>query len=107
MLDVERAGNYIEQYSPCSETEVVAEVDDNVDELLTYLILAEYTKGDRTILERDQVHDRIWNNHINSNDIVEEYDNTDNHYVDNHDIMYVIANEWYNHKIKLLYDDGG
>ena len=50
---------------------------------------------------------QIWNNHINSNDVVEEYDKTDNHYVDNHEIMYVIVNDWYNHKIRLLFDDMG
>ena len=60
-------------------------------------MLTEYNNGDRTILERDQVYD----------DIVEEYDKTGNHYVYNHEIMYVIVNDWYNHKIRLLFDDMG
>ena len=107
---VERLGgersNNNNEYLPYSETEIA--VDDVKDDNITYLILTEYNKGDRTILEHDQVHDRIiWNNHINLNDIVEEYDNIDNHYIDNHEIMYVIVNEWYNHKIRLLFDDKG
>ena len=49
----------------------------------------------------------IWTNHINSNDIVEEYDKIESNYIDNHEIVYSIVNDWYNHKIRLLFDDMG
>ena len=49
----------------------------------------------------------IWNNHINSNGIVEENDEIENNYIDNHEIVYSIVNDWYNHKIRLLFDDMG
>ena len=75
--DVERVGNYIE-YLPCSETEVVAEVDDNVDELLTYLTLTENTKGEITQPDVDRNFEIMVCNNIciiNSIDIMEQSNN--------------------------------
>ena len=106
-LGVEMVYNYSE-ILPDVEAEVVAEVDDNVDELLTYLIMTDNTKGDRTIPDRDKLYDMvIWNDHINYKDMVEEYDNINNYYIDNNNIMYSIINDLYRLKIKWLFDDGG
>ena len=83
-------------------------VDDDNDDFITYLVVTDDTKGDMTILNRDQLYEiMICNNHINYNSIVEEYDNVDNHYVDNNNMMYLIKNDVYRPKIRLLYDDGG
>ena len=92
-------------YLPYVETDVATVVN---DEFITYLVVTDYTKGDRTILDRDQLHDKIiWNNHINSNDIGEEYDNINNYYIDSNHIMYSIKNDLYRPKVRLLFDDGG
>ena len=106
-LDVERVGNYIE-HLPCSETEVVAEVDDKVDELLTYLTLTENTKGEITLPDVDRNFEIMVCNNIciiNSIDIMEQSNNDDYYNYNSH--MYSIVNEWCSHKIRLLYDDGG
>ena len=107
-LDIERAGNYIE-YVPCIEADIAA-VGDDVDnnELLIYLIMKNYTKGDRTILYDNMLHDEvIWNKHINSNSIVEIYEELDKYYIDSNNIRHSILNHVYSFKIRLLFDDGG
>ena len=53
-LGVERSNNNNE-YLPYSETEIA--VDEINDDNITHLILTEYNNDDRTILERDQVHE--------------------------------------------------
>ena len=106
-LDVERAGNYIE-YSPCIETEVVAEVDDNADESLTYLTLTENTKGEITLPDVDRNFEIMVCNNIciiNSIDTMEQSNNDD--YYNHNRHMYTIVNEWCSHRIRLLYNDGG
>ena len=58
-LGIERVENYIE-ILPCVEANIAA-VDDDVvnDEFITYLVVTDYTKGDMTILDRDQLYDII------------------------------------------------
>ena len=103
-LGRERSNN--NEYLPYSEIEIA--VDDVKDDNITYLILTEYTKGDRTILERDQVHERIiWNKPINSKDIVERCKKLNKYYIDSTNVMYSIINDLYRPKIRLLFDDGG
>ena len=54
-------------------------------------MVTNYTGGDRTITNRDKLYDElIGNNPIN--DV---------------NIMYLIKNRLYRHKIRLLLDDGG
>ena len=48
---------------------------------MTYMIMTNYTKGDRTIPYDDMLHDEIiWDKPINSNDIVEIYKKLDKYY---------------------------
>ena len=106
-LGIERVENI--EILPCVKADIAA-VDDDVvnDEFITYLVVTDYTKGDMTILDRDQLYDKmIWNNPINYNDIVENYEKLNNHYVDNNNIRYLIKNDVCRPKIRLLLDDGG
>ena len=58
-LGIETVDNYIE-ILPCVEADIAA-VDDDVgnDEFTTYPVVTDYTKGNMTILDRDQLYDII------------------------------------------------
>ena len=64
---IERLGwkktNYM-KYLPYNEADIAVVGDDNENnDLVTYLIVTNYTEGDRTITDRDKLYDKvIWNN---------------------------------------------
>ena len=73
-------------YLPCEVKGVAVDNDENND-FITYLIVTNYTEGDRTIPYDDKLYDKlIWNKPINSNDIVEEYKILNKYYIDNNNI---------------------
>ena len=110
---IERVGwkktNYM-KYLPCDEADiaVVGEDNENNNDFITYLVVTDNSKGDRTMLNRDKVYEiMIWGDHIDYNSIVENYKELNNLYIDNHNIRYSIKKDLYRPKIRLLFDDMG
>ena len=83
------------KYLPCNETEVVGDDVDNNDNI-TYLIMTDYTGGDRTMTNHDRLN---------------EFEDNDEHLncicIYDVGIRYLIINNVYSFKIRLLFDDGG
>ena len=108
---IERVGwkktNYM-KYLPYNEADIaVGEEDNGNNDFITYLVVTNYTGGDRTITNRDRLYDElIGNNPINDDGFV-KYKNLNKCYINDVNIMYLIKNKLYRPKIRLLFDDGG
>ena len=86
-LGVAMVENY-SKYLPWVEADIaVVGDDDGNNDLITYLIVTNNTKGDRTITDRDKLYDKlIWNNPINYDSFV-EYKNLNECYINDSNIM--------------------
>ena len=105
-LGVETVDNY-SKYLPWVEADIAVVDDNENNDLVTYLIVTNYTEGDRTITDRDKLYDKlIWNNPINYDSFV-EYKNLNKYYIHDGDIMFSRKNKLYRLKIRLLFDDMG
>ena len=105
-LDVERVDNYL-PYLPCVETDIAAVNEDNVDDSVTYLTLTENIKGEFTIPNVDRNFELIVCNNICSYYIDTMEKSNDDDYYNYNSNMYLIVNDLYSSKIRLLFDDGG
>ena len=84
-----------QKYLPCNETEVVGDDVDNNDNI-NYRIMTDYTGGDRTMTNHDRLNEFGDNNeHLNCICI---YDVS---------VRYLILNNVYSFKVRLLFVDGG
>ena len=67
--------------------------DDNVDDIVTYLIVTNNTKGDLTVNDVDEVYDVIlWNNSMGYYSIVDKI-NLNGHYIERDNIIDLNKNE--------------
>ena len=96
------------KYLPYNDIEIAVVGDDNENnDLVTYLIVTNYTEGDRTITDRDKLYEKlIGNNPINYDGFM-KYKNLNVCYINDVNIMCLIKNKLYRPKIRLLFDDMG
>ena len=104
-MNRKRVDNYSE-YLPYVETDVATVVN---EELLTYLVVTENTKGEIIIPIVDRNFERMVCDNIciiSNIDIMEKSNSVDCYNYNNKNVS-VIVNEWCSRKIRLLFDDGG
>ena len=96
------------KHLPVDRIGVLVADDDYVEEMITYLIVTNHTKGDWTINDVDRFYDLIiCNNSINYYyGIMIKDESINSYYIDNSKIS-LIKNEMRYDNVRLLFDDGG
>ena len=94
------------KHLPGDETGVAA--GESNDELITYLRVTKYTKGELTMNDVDRFYDDIiiCNNFIDYYYSIMNKTNLHGYYINSNNIMNLIKKELYSSKIRLIFDDG-
>ena len=113
-LDIERVID--NKYLPCEIVSTAIDVidyllydkantaaDNNDNETVIDITMTDRTKGDWTVLDDNKLHNLITGN--NPVDIVEEYKNLDNLYMNKNNIMCLEKNDLCKRKTRFLYND--